>query len=132
MDFSFNEAEPEDSTMLHSKTLTHAVFGLACLLAPQVTNAQRYGPDTCKQGFVWREAIPSDHACVPPNIRTLVAQENAYAASRRNPTGRYGSDTCIAGYVWREAFPGDHVCVTPARRTATREENQLAASRRVR
>ena len=117
--------------MSHSKNLTCAVFGLACLLLPQAASAQPYGPDTCKQGFVWREAIPSDHVCVPPNIRTLVAQENAQAASRRNPTGPYGSDTCIDGYVWREAFPGDRVCVTPARRTATREENRLAASRRV-
>ena len=87
-------------------------------VGPQDATAQ-YGPDTCKQGFVWREAIPSDHVCVPPNIRTMVQQENAMAASRRDPTGAYGSDSCVQGYVWREAFQGDRVCVTPARRTET-------------
>ena len=25
-----------------------------------------YGPDTCKQGYVWRDAIPGDHVCVVP------------------------------------------------------------------
>lgn len=107
-------------------------FRLGVSLVPQAASAQAYRPDTCKQGFVWREAIASDHVCVPPHIRELVAWENVQAASRRDPTGRYGSNTCIAGYVWRGAFPGDRVCVTPKRRSATREENRLAASRRVR
>ncbi len=111
-----------------------AISAIAALAAPLGTStsavAQAFGPDTCRQGFVWREAIPSDHVCVTPASRALVSQENAQAPSRRNPTGPYGSDSCISGFVWREAFGGDRVCVTPARRNAVRQENQLAASRR--
>jgi hypothetical protein len=39
-------------------------------------------PDTCKQGFVWREARPSDHVCVTPAERELVGKENATANER--------------------------------------------------
>ena len=90
-----------------------------------------YGPDTCKSGYVWRGAIPSDHVCVTPRVRSLTATENARAASHRQPGGgAYGPDTCKAGYVWREAYQGDVVCVTPAVRDRTHEDNSRAASRR--
>lgn len=89
-----------------------------------------YGPDTCVQGYVWREAIPSDHVCVPPETRDQTAYDNSQAVARRNPTGAYGSDTCIQGYVWREAFSGDHVCVTPAIRSQAAYDNSQAAARR--
>jgi hypothetical protein len=42
-----------------------------------------YGPDTCLQGFVWREIVPSDHVCVPPESRDQVQQDNRRADSRR-------------------------------------------------
>ena len=29
--------------------------------------------DTCKQGFVWREATKDDHVCVTPATRTQAA-----------------------------------------------------------
>jgi hypothetical protein len=89
-----------------------------------------FGPDTCKQGYVWREAIPSDHVCVSPATRSQTAFDNSQAASRRNPTGPFGSDTCIQGYVWREAFPNDHACVTPATRSQAASDNSQASSRR--
>lgn len=83
-----------------------------------------YGPDTCKQGFVWREAIADDHVCVRPESRSRAVDDNNNAASRREPNGgSYGSDTCIQGYVWREVVPSDHVCVTPQIREQTRLEN---------
>ena len=88
-----------------------------------------YGPDTCKQGYVWREAIPSDHVCVLPAMRSLVQTENKRAWKLRDPNGRYGSDSCKQGYVWREAFTGDRVCVTPQRRTQTQRQNAVAARR---
>jgi hypothetical protein len=92
-----------------------------------------YGPDTCRQGFVWREANPNDHVCVTPQTRSRTADENRLAQSRRNPGGGpYGPNTCRQGFVWREAFPGDHVCVAPSVRTQAAEDNRLAASRRVR
>ncbi len=91
-----------------------------------------YGPDTCKHGFVWRDARPDDHVCVTPQTRDETAQENAEAAARRDPNGgAYGPDTCRQGFVWRDAFPGDNVCVTPESRTRAAADNAAAASRRV-
>ena len=85
----------------------------------------------CKQGYVWREARPSDRVCVTPAVRTQTRADNAAAASRRQPGGgAYGPDTCRQGYVWREAFYNDHVCVVPARRTQARQDNDSADARR--
>jgi hypothetical protein len=83
----------------------------------------------CKPGFVERLAGPSDEVCVTPESRDRARQENATAASRRNPKGPYGPNTCIAGFVWREAFAGDVVCVTPEIRKLVKEENALHLSR---
>lgn len=91
-----------------------------------------YGPDTCKPGFVWREAVPDDHVCVPPAERDSAAQQNREAASHRLPNGGpYGPDTCVQGFVWRDAFSGDHVCVTPAARQQAANDNAQGPSRRV-
>jgi septum site-determining protein MinD len=87
-------------------------------------------PDTCIQGYVWREALPDDHVCVTPVTRAQVRADNAQAQGRRAPAGgAYGPDTCKQGYVWREAFPDDHVCVTPATREQARIDNSQAGSR---
>ena len=91
-----------------------------------------YGPDTCKQGFVWREAALGDHVCVTPATRQRTWNDNARAAARRDPNGPYGPNTCKQGFVWRNAFDGDAVCVTPQVREQTRIDNSLAAQRRVR
>jgi serine/threonine protein kinase len=81
----------------------------------------------CPSGYVWRQAIPSDHVCVTPTARAVVAHENELAASRRNPAGGpYGVNTCLQGYVWREAFSGDEVCVLPGDRTVTQQQNATA------
>jgi hypothetical protein len=86
-----------------------------------------YGPGTCAQGFVWREANPRDHVCVTPQVRDQTRRDNAQAAARRSPNGGpYGPDTCTQGFVWREAFSGDHICVTPqAREQAVRDNNAV-------
>lgn len=90
-----------------------------------------YGPDTCLNGFVWREVVSSDHVCVMPGVRTQVGWDNAQAAARRSPSGgAYGPDTCLPGFVWREAVAGDHVCVDPRVRDQARSDNLQAASRR--
>lgn len=78
-----------------------------------------YGPNTCVQGLVWREARAGDAVCVRPDDRTRTGQENATAADRRDPNGPYGPQSCKQGSVWRQAFDGDTVCVTPD----TRREN---------
>lgn len=90
-----------------------------------------YGPDTCKQGYVWRDAIPGDHVCVTPDRRSTAASENAIAGSRVDPAGAYGPNSCVAGFVWREAYAGDVVCVTPERRTQVKQENIDGPSHRV-
>ncbi|WP_067128000.1 hypothetical protein [Microtetraspora malaysiensis] len=109
---------------------TTAIAGLAVLPAVVATPASAavYGPDTCVQGYVWREARPSDHVCVTPAVRTQAAQDNSVKASRWT-NGAYGPHTCIQGYVWREAFTGDDVCVTPAARSQAQADNAAAASR---
>lgn len=90
-----------------------------------------YGPDTCKDGFVWRDAIPGDHVCVTPDRRSTSASENAIAGSRVDPGGAYGPNSCVAGFVWREAYSGDVVCVTPDRRSQVKQENIDGPSHRV-
>jgi len=83
----------------------------------------------CIQGYVWREASPTDHVCVTGATRTQASQDNAQAASRRAGSGPYGPDTCKQGFVWREAFPNDHVCVTTSTRTQAAQDNSQAAAR---
>ncbi len=93
-------------------------------LLPSAAVAQ-YGPDTCRQGFVWREAYRSDHVCVRPWVRDQTAADNAAAATRI-----YGNGRCVEGFVWREAYPGDHVCVTPEIRERTARDTDRAPYRR--
>jgi hypothetical protein len=92
-----------------------------------------FGPDTCMEGLVWREACgPGDHVCVLPTTREQAQQDNAAAASRVQPGGGpFGPDTCRQGFVWREACgPGDHVCVDPRVRAAAAEDNRRASERK--
>jgi len=100
--------------------------------APAPAPALPYGPDTCKNGYVWRDAIPGDHVCVRPNRRSTAAHENAIAGSRVDPAGAYGPNTCKPGFVWREAYAGDVVCVSSSRRSQVRQENTAGPSHRVR
>jgi hypothetical protein len=90
-------------------------------------------PNTCIQGYVWREATPNDRVCVTPEIRTQTAEDNSAADSRIDPVDRtYGPFTCVQGYVWRETTPNDLVCVTPEVRSQAVADNSQASSRRVR
>lgn len=92
-----------------------------------------YGPETCKQDFVWREARPEDHVCVTPEVREQTALDNQQAEAHRDPAGGpYGPATCLPGYVWREAFEGDTVCVPPETRKQVLLDNEKAKERRMR
>ncbi|MEV5712045.1 hypothetical protein [Actinoallomurus sp. NPDC052274] len=92
--------------------------------------AAPYGAYTCKTGFVWREAVPGDQVCVSPEIRDRSAEENAWAASRREPGGgAWGPDTCKSGYVWRLVRPNDLVCVPPASRDQAYSDNYYSPYR---
>jgi hypothetical protein len=109
-----------------------SVFVAGSLVATPTAFADGdYGPDTCLQGWVWRDARQGDHVCVTGATRSQVADDNAQAANRREANGGpFGPDTCKQGYVWREAFPGDHVCVTGATRSQAADDNAQAANRR--
>lgn len=86
-----------------------------------------YGPYTCEQGYVWREAVSGDFVCVSPAARSEAAAENAAGPSHREPGGgTYGPDTCKQGFVWRETRVSDHICVPPQRRERVRVDNELA------
>ena len=90
-----------------------------------------YGPNTCAQGFVWREASQYDETCVSPETRDQAAQQNGLAAQNREPGGgAYGPDTCRQGFVWREAFANDRVCVTPDDRAQAAADNAAASTHR--
>ena len=56
---------------------------LANAIATTPADALPYGPDTCIQGYVWREARASDTVCVTPEVRARTAQENETAAEWR-------------------------------------------------
>jgi hypothetical protein len=89
-----------------------------------------FGAGTCIQGFVRREASPTDHVCVTPQVRQQAKDDNRQAPARRSRTGGpFGPDTCVSGFVWREAFSGDHVCVTPGTRAQAAQDNRWAGVR---
>ena len=99
-------------------------------MTPAIADPLPYGPDTCVQGFVWREARSGDTVCVTPAVRTAIAAQNANAGANKDPQAGSGPESCSQGYVWREAFDGDTICVTPAVRSATLADNAAAASRK--
>jgi hypothetical protein len=57
---------------------------LAMSSVPVTTRADfHFGPDTCRQGYVWREAFSGDHVCVTGETRTQAAYDNSQAEARR-------------------------------------------------
>jgi hypothetical protein len=46
-------------------------------------NDRSSGPDTCIQGYVWREIVPSDHVCVTPRRRQQTRVENSQFENNR-------------------------------------------------
>jgi len=90
-----------------------------------------YGPDTCAQGYVWRDAFPGDHVCVTTGSRDQAASDNAAAPGRVDPHGAWGPQTCINGFVWRVARPSDLVCVTTGIRQQSANENANPLAHRV-
>jgi hypothetical protein len=54
-------------------------LALACFALAPTAQSMR---DECASGYVWREARPTDHVCVTPASRDLVARENRAARQR--------------------------------------------------
>jgi hypothetical protein len=127
----------ETLMMTHNRFLTTLLLGAVSIvpmaLATPASARPRllpYGPDTCVNGYVWREAFAGDHVCVRPEIRSQAAYDNAQVSARIVPGGGpYGPFTCRNGYVWREAQANDLVCVTPDTRAQAAEDNRLAPTR---
>lgn len=111
-------------------TLALLAFGMHAPTSSAQGGACNYGPDTCAQGYVWREADARDHVCVLPATRQQTAQENRAAPTRVAGSGPYGPNTCLQGFVWREAFQGDVVCVIPESRSQAAQDNAASARRR--
>ncbi len=110
-----------------------AVAGLSVITLPSASASAAtgdFGPDTCLEGYVWREARPADHVCVSSATRTQTRSDNSAAAGRWT-SGAFGAHTCVTGYVWREAFTGDDVCVVPSVRSQAAADNAQAANRKV-
>jgi hypothetical protein len=67
---------------LEGKTFSHYRIIATIGQGARVKNAGDHGADTCVSGFVWREAVPQDHVCVPPETREKTWHDNALSASR--------------------------------------------------
>lgn len=115
--------------MLASLVALATVLTAAALAAP-AAEALPYGPYTCQNGNVWREAFANDQVCVTPTDRSTVAQENASGPYHTNYYTPYPY-WCLNGYVWRQAKPTDYVCVVPASRDRERANDASAESRLV-
>jgi hypothetical protein len=119
------------SILVASSAMAFAAFAGIASQVPAQADPLPYGPDTCIQGFVWREAQPGDAVCVTPPVRDATASQNAAAVQNVQPGGgAYGPNTCKQGFVWREAYGGDVVCVTPDVRAQAAADNAAAASRK--
>jgi hypothetical protein len=99
-------------------------------VTPAAADPLPSGPDTCLNGFVWRAARPGDAVCVPPDMRTTIAQQNGDPGAHKDPNGAFGPESCAQGFVWREAFDGDVICVTPEFRTQVKSDNAAAETRK--
>ena len=102
------------------------IIGIALMLSAQSSYALpsycTHGANTCKSGYVWREAGSTDQICVTPQTRSATRFENRLHSARVNPNSVRGY--CNQGFVWREAFRGDRVCVTPSSRARARYDNR--------
>lgn len=96
------------------------------------TPAYAASAKNCVNGYVWRDAINGDAACVTPQERSDAKRQNANAANNVDVNGNYGPNSCRQGYVWREAFGGDVVCVTPYERSEAARMNAEAPSHTLR
>ena len=118
------------SILVASSAMAFAAFAGIAGQVPAQADPLPYGPDTCIQGFVWREARGGDTVCVTPDVRSTVAQQNSTPGASKDPNAGSGPQSCSQGYVWREAFDGDTICVTPAFRQQMLDANAAAASRK--
>jgi len=106
------------------RTALLALVAVSALSAPALAPtpaAAQYGPDTCRPGFVWREAFPGDHVCVRLWVRSETRMDNANRARPHLRQWAVRQRICLARIV-----PGDHVCVPPETRERAAHDNYRA------
>jgi len=115
---SFRATMGSRPTLGSQKSLSVGTCGCSVALP-----APPSGPNSCREGFVWRNAFDGDVVCVTPARQTQVQLENANAGSTRAGSGPSGPNTCKSGFVWRAARPSDLVCVSTQSRAQVASEN---------
>jgi hypothetical protein len=113
-----------------SNVARRAVFAVSALAAVASFGAATHAPSAdaaafCKSGYVWREAFPGDFACVTPQDRQTIKDENALAGVRKVANSSF----CVSGFVWRETRPSDLTCVSTAARSREVSNNANAVFR---
>ncbi len=90
------------NTSVFEISLLTSALAFAPLLqnVPAEAQVTDYGPFTCIQGYVWREAVPGDLVCVTPEIRSQAAYDNSQASVRKSPVGGlYGNTVQLSRKV---------------------------------
>jgi WD40 repeat protein len=91
-----------------------------------LAQASGFSNETCRSGYVWREATVDDLVCVPPAIRDQALADRAEAEAGRNTVAG-----CANGLVPRSANPNDTACTTPEIAATIIADNQRSESRKL-
>jgi WD40 repeat protein len=106
--------------------VTLAADQVAAIPSGALARAAGYGPQTCRNRYVWREATADDLVCVFPEVRAQALADRA-AAEAQGGT----AVGCAEGLVPRRANDNDRACSTPDVAARTAEENRLDESRKL-
>jgi hypothetical protein len=106
--------------------VTLAPDQLAATPSGSLGQAVGFGPETCRSGYVWREATVDDLVCVPPEVRDQALADRAEAEAGRNTAAG-----CTDGLVPRSANPNDTACTTPEIAASIVAQNQRHESRKL-
>lgn len=152
------DVTPGSTYTFRVKGCMSGIFGDPCSgWSPEatVTIDLPYGPDTCTSGFVWRDGVPGDHICVPPERRQKVADDRQTGRTRmaqNDPAltdltggcspalrdrpqvtaGCWQEPKCLEPFVPRD-IPGEDalVCVDQKEADTIKQENSNPTANRV-
>lgn len=88
-----------------------------------------YGPDTCIDGYVWREITFTDHVCVTPETREVHKIRSAEDLHR--DLNHPELPICQEGYVPHLFVAQDVACITPQQLQQIADDNAQAERRKV-
>ena len=78
--YKWRLARPSDRVCVSERTARETAKENQLANERRSPNGGAYGPNTCKQGFVWREAFNGDVVCVTPQSRSRAWADNANAS----------------------------------------------------